>query len=296
MLGTRPVTESVGSSRRRFLVGTAIGAGAAATAMVPGCFPPPPAEDNIDADVLNFALNLEYLEAEFYLRAIGLTLSAAEAGAGAGGVAGGNAVPFESDAIRQYANEIAADERAHVNVLRTALAGAAVPRPAINLQESFSAAAQAAGLIAPGETFDAFANETNFLLAAYIFEDVGVTAYRGGAPLLTDKLVLATAAGLLGAEAYHAATLRTVLYSRGAEARNAANAISNARDLLDGPIDLDQGVELAGAANIVPTDVGGLVFGRTPAEVLRIVYLNPLAGVSSGGFFPNGLNGAIRTT
>lgn len=301
------------SSRRKFLVASGLGAGAAATGLLTGCPMPPvntngnrnangnvnvngTGRPNIDLDVLNFALNLEYLEAEYYLRAIGQQLNASQIGNNPGAVTGGSAVPGFSDTIRQYAEEIAADELAHVILLRSALGANAVARPVINLRESFTAAALAAGLITAGQTFDPFANETNFLLGAFLFEDVGVTAYKGAAPLLTDPGVLASAAGLLGVEAYHAGEIRTVLYSRGADARNAAFAISNARDALDGSDDLDQPVEVNGRANIVPTDSSGLVFSRTTSQVLRIVYLNPVIGVTGGGFFPNGVNGTFRTT
>jgi hypothetical protein len=249
-----------------------------------------------DSAILNFALNLEYLEAEFYSFAVfgsGLPSNLTHGKGRRGPVEGGRAVPFKSKGIKQFATEIAKDEYEHVRFLRGALGGAAVARPEINIKSSFSAAATAAGLIKPGQHFDVFANEDNFLLGAFIFEDVGVTAYKGAAPLISNRTYLGAAAGILAVEAYHAANIRTVLYDRGLAA--AANAISNARDSLDGPSDDDQGITLNGKANIVPTDSNGLAFGRSPGQVLNIVYLTPKVA-NSGGFYPHGVNGQLHTS
>jgi hypothetical protein len=250
-----------------------------------------------DGAVLNFALNLEYLEAEFYLHAVtgkGLA-DAMTTGTGTrGGVTGGRAVRFQTKAARQYAQEIAADEKAHVQFLRSALGSAAVSRPAIDLQSSFTAAAQAAGLVKPGHSFDAFSCEENFLLAAFLFEDVGVTAYKGAAPLISNKTYLEAAAGILAVEAYHAATIRSALYQRG-DAK-ATVKLSNARDSLDGATDDDQGViDSHGNANIVPADANGIAYSRSPGQVLNIVYLTDKAA-TSGGFFPKGVNGEVNTS
>lgn len=256
-----------------------------------------------DEDILNFALNLEYLEAQFYVyAATGAGLNAnLQTGTGRqGAVTGGRAVNFSDPLVRQYAKEIAGDELAHVAFLRRVLGNAAVAQPAIDIGASptgaFSTAARAAGLIGAGESFDPYASDENFLLAAYIFEDVGVTAYKGASPLVQNKTYLEAAAGILAAEAYHAGLVRTVLYAKGLQApalRSAADAISNARDSLDNSQDVDQGISPANdISNIVPLDADGIAFSRSPADVLNIVYLSNTA-VSSGGFYPNGVNGSL---
>ena len=201
---------------------------------------------------------------------------------------GGRRVQFQTRAFREYAQEIARDEEAHVKFLRTALGGAAVARPAIDLNDAFTAAARAAGLVGPNQRFDAFANEKNFLLAAFIFEDVGVTAYKGAARLISNKDVLEAAAGLLAVEAYHAGEIRTLLFGLGLF--QAAQGDLRRPRRLDGAADKDQGIGRPAAANIVPTDANGLAFSRSTDEVLSIVYLG---GSGSGGFFPNRLNGLI---
>lgn len=280
-----------------------------------------------DADVLNFALNLEYLEAQFYLYAAnGAGLPAGQqTGSGtqgavritAGAAAQPRKVVFTDPIISEYAQEIAADEAAHVAFLRTALGTSAVAQPALDLSGGpngpFTAAARAAGLtVDPVAGFDPYANDDNFLLGAFIFEDVGVTAYKGASPLVTNKTFLQAAAGILAAEAYHAAIVRTTLYGRGAQTGSTiydtVRRISAARDTLDGTAaSKDQGIApvnvtattTAGAnqtvlaSNIVPADANSIAFSRSPNEVLHIVYLTQ-AAASMGGFFPAGLNGNIR--
>lgn len=288
-----------GVSRRKFLAGLGAGAGTAATlTLAAGCggghhsttTPTPPTTTITDADVLNFALNLEYLEAEFYLRAAtGMGLSSTDTGSNAGSVTGGAQVPFQTPALQQYAMEIANDELAHVRFLRKALGTAAISRPAIDLQNSFNAAAMAAGI---GSSFNPFADENSFIVGAFTFEDVGVTAYHGAAGLLTDKTNLGAAAGIMAVEAYHAAEIRTILAYLGGNYVTYANQISALRGTAGGGAE----VSVSGST-IVPCDSNSIAFDRTTDQILHIVYLNGKAGVvKNGGFFPSGLNGTITAT
>ena len=245
-----------------------------------------------DSDILNFALNLEYLEAEYYLRAVtGQGLAAANTtGTGTlGTVNGGTQVPFASPAIQAYAQRLAVDEQTHVLFLRAALGSAAVARPAIDFTNAFNTLAVAAGLIVQGQSFNPFASDIAFLLGSFVFEDVGVTAYNGAATLISNKTYLQAAASILAIEAYHAGSIRTLLANIGAGA--AGNAISALRAKLGGGN--EQGITIPGLNyNAVAADTESLAFRRTTTQVLSIVYgnLTPTPGL----FFPAGLNGLIR--
>ncbi len=308
------------NDRREFFK-TALGAaavvGAGAAAITLGGVAT--AQTFTDADILNFALNLEYLEAQFYLYALnGVGLDAADTtsgtGAAGGTVVAGQKVDFSGDAlVGAYAKEIAADELAHVRFLRTALGTARVGMPNIDVSPAvFNVAAMAAGISTAAAPFNPYSSPENFLLGAFIFEDVGVTAYKGAAPLLTSKTYLEAAAGILAVEAYHASVVRTSLYAKGIITPSkmlieATEAISNLRDKLDGNppenttigigANDDQGVMGSNtatgfASNIVPLNVNGLAYSRSTGQVLNIVYGNTTT--PSGLFFPNGVNGTFK--
>ena len=284
----------------------AVGAGAFAFAS------PAAAQTVTDADILNFALNLEYLEANFYLYAVngtGVPANMTDGTTAAGTVTPGHAVTFTDPLVASYAKEIAADEIAHVKFLRDQLGSAKVSQPTIDVgfgpNNAFSMAAQAAGVVPAGTAFDPYANDVAFLLGAFIFEDVGVTAYKGAAPLLTSAAYLEAAAGILAVEAYHASIVRTTLYAKGVATPalgifDTVQKISDLRDGADGAPaenktigiapDDDQGISPVSSANgtvsnIVPLNENGLAYSRSTGQVLNVVYLNP-AAVTDGRVLP----------
>src|SRR5580704_14542 len=111
-------------ARRSFIRNIGLtGIGVAVGAMVEGCSNSSvsSAQAIPQTDVLNFALNLEYLEAEFYSVAVtGNTLSSSVTG-GTSTATGGAKVTFTDTRIADIAAEILNDEMLHVKFLRTAL-------------------------------------------------------------------------------------------------------------------------------------------------------------------------------
>jgi hypothetical protein len=223
------------------------------------------AQQITDFDVLNFALNLEYLEAEFYTVATsGQRIQDAGIGVSgkgrAGATTGGSKVSLD-DRTMTIAQMIALDEQAHVRLLRTALGNQAVAKPSINLA--------ALGL--------GFNNQAEFLTVAAIFEDVGVSAYAGAAMLIDNSTFLGAAAQIALTEGQHAGLLRL---------------LASDNKLNVPPVD-GKAIPPLGQPNgrLFFVDGNGLSPMRTASEVLNIVYAGRRDG---GGFFPDRVNGVIE--
>ena len=129
---------------------------------------PGPAQD---VEILNFALLLEFLEAEFYTQAV------------ADGALSGETL--------QFARVVGAHERAHVAFLRKALGNKAIEKPTFDFK---------------GTTEDM----KKFQATAIVLEDTGVSAYNGQGPRLTKK-TLAAAGSIVSVEARHAAWIRDIV-------------------------------------------------------------------------------------
>ncbi|UHG93581.1 ferritin-like domain-containing protein [Spirosoma oryzicola] len=137
------------------------------------------AADSEVVDVLNFALTLEYLEAEFY-----------EMGLSKGGL-----IP---EADRMVFMKIGEHEKQHVEFLKSALGGSAVGKPTFDFT-------------AGGKFADVFSNYATFLVLSQSFEDLGVRAYKGQAPRLKgNQDVLLSALKIHSVEARHAADVRLI--------------------------------------------------------------------------------------
>lgn len=235
---------------------------------------------------------------------------------------GAGSTPF-STAGMAIATEIANNEVAHVQYLRTALTAAGatpIACPAVSLSPAtFTAAANASLVTAypgasldryPGtpDQFNPYQNEDHFYLAAFIFEDVGVTAYKGAIPNLQNPAYAGAAAGILALEAGHAATIRGAIqaiqatptgltYTSGVTPgqtitfATAANAIETLRDALGGTT--AKTVETP-IASLYAADSNAVAYTRTPSQVLNIVYFGSYQ--KPGGFFPNGIAGNTTVT
>jgi hypothetical protein len=218
-----------------------------------------------DVAIFQFALNLEYLEAEFYtyattgagIEALGISVS----GFGtAGPTTGGVKTTFTDSRLSTIATEIASDERKHVVALRSALGAGAIAKPAIALDFLLN-----------------FSTQSNFLVLARAFEDVGVSAYAGAAPALSSG-ALQTAARILATEALHAGAIRLEV-----AINSVATSTVDSQDVLPPP----------SGASYFGVDASALAISRTTRQVLDIVYGG--TATAKGGFFPNGFNGQIQS-
>lgn len=147
--------------------------------------------------VLQFALTLEYLEAEFYTMGVA-TSGLIPVGAALGAIT----------TIRDHENQ-------HVAFLKTAITSMGktpVSKPTFD----FSAGKGSGS----GPFANVFSNYDTFLAVAQTFEDTGVRAYKGQAPaLIGSGGVLTAALNIHTVEARHAAHVRQMRKSRGASVK-----------------------------------------------------------------------------
>ncbi|XP_077250137.1 ferritin-like catalase Nec2 [Tasmannia lanceolata] len=271
--------------------------------------PPPPC----DVELLQFALNLEYLEAEFFLfGALGYGLDRVEPELAMGGPppVGGRQASL-SWLVRDIVIQFAYQEVGHLRAIRQAVG--AFPRPLLNLSSANFARlmdnALGQPLIPP---FDPYISDLNFLIACYLIPYIGLTGYAGTAPYLNSSSIKSLVAGLLAVESGQDAVIRTLLYQT-SELRpypysitvaELTDAISVLRNRLAHSTNKDHGVVIIPPTlqhgwdqgwtrgNIIDGDNYSVAFSRTPQEILRIVYGSGLEYVT-GGFFPAGADGTM---
>ncbi len=299
----RPFSEiDFKACRRTLLRGLGYGAIVAAAAGIEASTPAhaQSAVSATDIAILRFALNFEYLGAELYLRvttgqglATPLVLGGIP-GQASGPVIGVSQATTLSANVFAYAQQLALDEQNHVIDLRNSLTmygSPPNPRPTIDLQNSFTNAAINAGLIPAGSTFNVSANDTNFLLGAYMLEDVCVTALHGAIPMISNPAILDAISGTMATEAYQAGMIRTALFALNQGSQT--QAISYLRARLDGTAGTplqnnDHGVGTTSLPGLTNGDGNSIVGKRTMTQVLNIAYGNKTT--TPGGFFPNGIN------
>ncbi|GAB2217851.1 hypothetical protein Droror1_Dr00001063 [Drosera rotundifolia] len=266
-----------------------------------------------DKDLLEFPLNLEFLEAEFFLfGSLGCGLDKVAPNLTMGGPSpfGGSIArldPFTKDIIYQFALQ----EIGHVRAIQSTIKG--FPRPFMNLSSAHFADVMDNAFGEPlTPPFDPYANSLNYLLASYVIPYVGLTGYVGANPMLQASISKQLVAGLLAVESGQDAIIRALLYQQAAHTvepygitvAEFTDRISNLRNKLghDGIVK-DEGLVVRGVegpegrsrGNVLAGDKHSLGYPRTPEEILRIVYSSGDEHVP-GGFFPEGAFGRIAAS
>jgi len=134
-----------------------------------------------DIAILNFALTLEFLEAEFYAQA------------------NRNQAYGNNRELRRFSTVVAQHEKVHENFLKKVLGAKAVAKPTFDFKDTVT-------------------NGAKFAATAQVLEDTGVHAYLGQVPNIKTKAVLLGAGRILPVEARHAAWIRDIRFSGGTSA------------------------------------------------------------------------------
>ncbi|KAH7511123.1 hypothetical protein ACOSP7_007117 [Xanthoceras sorbifolium] len=262
-----------------------------------------------DVDLLEFPLNLEYLEAEFFLYgALGHGLDKVAPNLTGGGpppmgAKRANLDPFTRDVVLQFALQ----EVGHLRAIKSTVKG--FSRPLLDLSaKSFAKVVDKAFGVPLNPPFDPYCSSMNYLIASYLIPYVGLTGYVGANPKLMSAVSRRLVAGLLGVESGQDAVIRALLYEKAMEkvhpygitVAEFTNRISSMRNKLGHSGLKDEGLIVPRVegpegkirGNVLAGDQHSLSYARTPEEILRIVYGGGDERVP-GGFFPKGADGRI---
>lgn len=126
-----------------------------------------------DVKILNYALTLEFLEAEFYKQAVA------------------NQAFGSSAALKAFAETVAEHEAKHVAFLKKALGKSAIKSPTFDFGDTVS-------------------DQAKFAATSQVLEDTGVSAYLGQVGNVAQRAVLSAAGTIVTVEARHAAWIRDI--------------------------------------------------------------------------------------
>ncbi|KAJ3683717.1 hypothetical protein LUZ60_013944 [Juncus effusus] len=262
-----------------------------------------------DIDQLQFALNLEFSEAEFFLfGALGVGLDTIDPKLALGGPPPVGVLKANLDDVtRQIVEEFGYEEVGHLRAIISTVGG--FTRPLIDLSaKNFANLMDIAFGYPLNPPFNPYLNTVNYLLASYVIPYLGINGYSGANVNIEGFATRKLIAGLLSVESAQDAVIRTLLYERKDQivfpykytVSEFTIQISNLRNQLGMCQNKDEGLvvprqlgaEMRTCSNIISADVSSTSYVRTPAEILRILYMTGDERVP-GGFLPNGGNGKV---
>lgn len=263
-----------------------------------------------DLDLLNFLANTECLESIFDTYAAFGENIPSDLFKNGGPVLGGKRANLSNE-FQAWVEEVALDEQGHVRMIREVLGERSVPCPKVDLIGGFNQFFKRALDYNGTEDFDPYANDVNFLVSMWTLEEIGATGDKGVTLLVTNPGIANAVAGLATSASYQSGVDRAMMWMRrnetvapfGVTLEEMVAKISDLRDGLDGPLESDQALKNFNRnfiavptdnINLVPTDIRGLCFSRTPQQVLHI--LTNGSPTSKGGFFPDGINGRLNSS
>ncbi|KAK9945117.1 hypothetical protein M0R45_010647 [Rubus argutus] len=195
---------------------------------------------------------------------------------------------LEDPVVARIIEEFAYEQVGHIRAIIRTVGG--FPRPLLDLsREHYARGFDRIVGFPLNPPFNPYANSLNFLIATYYNHYLALNGYAGTIPSLISPTNRRLVAGLLGVEAGQDAVTRTLLL------------ISARRNLLGGCGNKDEGIILPNktlgaehrtTSNVLSADENSLAYAKTPAEILRNLYVNDNEKVP-GGVFPRGANGVI---